>query len=386
MTPLFVSFQYFIFYRLSPTYMRRSRGCSVPLMRNSSSVQGKPLVRSSRLVLLLMCGLLLTSGCASLFGVKQQVKVPPLLTPLVNSTTPQLVAEVNRLAAVRSLRGKIDIQFQDTSFAESGLAEKYRTADGTIFLQRPGQIYLKIEAPFVGTNIAEMTSDGEHFRVAVLQGDEKFRRFVRGTNSARYPQLPVNGNDTSATDKKSKGMNDKRAVSVLSNLRPQHFTDALLVRPIQPRDESGYVYSRSEVYEEEADARARARKGARVVRGYYLLDELAPGGDTGVRLLRRFWFDRVGGIRLARLQTYDKDGSLMTDVVYRDPKSFGETGGFLMPSRVEITRPQDLYKLSVTYQAPESVVIDKAYDPAVFVLENKWQLPEVDLDKKNSGQ
>jgi hypothetical protein len=333
--------------------------------------------------MLLLGSLFLTSGCASLFGVKQQVKVPPLLTPLTNASTTQLIAEVNRLASVRSLRGKIDIQFQDTSFAESGLAEKYRTADGTVYLQRPGQIYLKIQAPFVGTNIAEMTSDGEHFRVAVLQGDDKFRRFVRGTNSAQYRQLPVNGD---APDKKSKGLNDKRAVSVLSNLRPQHFTDALLIRPIEPRAESGLVYARSEAYEEEADTRPRAKKGARIVRGYYVLDELAPGGETGARLLRRFWFDRVGGVRLARLQTYDKDGSLMTDVVYTEPKSFGETGGLALPSRIEITRPQDLYKLSVTYQSPEAVVIDKAYDPAVFVLENKWQLPEVDLDTKNSGK
>jgi hypothetical protein len=355
-------------------------------MLKLSPVQRKPLARRLSL-LLFLSSLFLTSGCSALFGVKQQVKVPPLLTPLNNASTPQLIAEVNRLAAVRSLRGKVDIQFQDTSFAESGLAEKYRTADGTVYLQRPGQIYLKIQAPFVGTNIAEMTSDGERFRVAVLQGDEKFRRFVRGTNSAQYKQLSVNGNGEAVKpDKKSKGINDKRAVSVLSNLRPQHFTDALLIRPIQPRAESGLVYARSEVYEEEADTRPRAKKGARIVRGYYLLDELAPGGDTGVRLLRRFWFDRVGGVRLARLQTYDKDGSLMTDVVYTETKSFGETGSMAMPSRIEITRPQDLYKLSVTYQSPEAVVIDRPYDPAVFVLENKWQLPEVDLDAKNSNQ
>jgi hypothetical protein len=353
-------------------------------MLNFLLVQRKSLVGRAAWLVLLLGSLFLTSGCAALFGVKQQVKVPPLLTPLANASTPQLIAEVNRLAAVRSLRGKIDIQFQDTSFAESGLAEKYRTADGTVYLQRPGQIYLKIQAPFVGTNIAEMTSDGEHFRVAVLQGDEKFRRFVRGTNNAQYKQLPVNGDAPGKTDKKSKGMNEKRTVSVLSNLRPQHFTDALLIRPIQPRDESGLVYARSEAYEEEADTRPRARKGARIVRGYYLLDELAPGGETGARLLRRFWFDRVGGIRLARLQTYDKDGSLMTDVVYTETKGFGETGSMAMPSRIDITRPQDLYKLSVTYQSPEAVVIDRPYDPAVFVLENKWQLPEVDLDNRNN--
>lgn len=340
------------------------------------------------LAVLLALSLLTMSGCASLFGVKRTVSVPSLLGPLSEANMPQLVAEVNRLAAVRSLRGKVDIEFQDTSFAESGLAEKYRTADGTVILQRPGQINLRIQAPFVGTNIAEMTSDGAQFRVAVLQGDEKFRRFVRGTNNASYQRMVVENGQANGQsgDKKGNVIDEKRAVSVLSNLRPQHFTDALLIRPVQSREESGMVYAQSEFYLEEEDTRPRAKKGSRVVRGYYLLDELAPGGDGGVRLMRRFWFDRVGGIRLARLQTFDTKGTLLTDVLYSEQKNFGEDGRIQMPSRVELTRPQDRYKLRLSYQAPEAVVIDRQYDAEIFQLENKWQLPEVDLDKRESGR
>src|ERR687884_1721688 len=167
-------------------------------MVNSFSLPKRSLSRFA-VAFILALSLLMMSGCATLFGVKREVKVTPLLGPLADANVNQLIAEVNRLAAVRSIKGKVDIQIQDNSFAESGLAEKYKTADGTVYLQRPGQVYLRIQAPFVGTNIAEMTSDGEHFRVAVLQGDEKFRRFVRGTNNAAYRQLPVNGN---ATNKK----------------------------------------------------------------------------------------------------------------------------------------------------------------------------------------
>src|SRR4051812_13408064 len=186
----------------------------------------------SRLVcfVLLALVLALTSGCASLFGVKRKVMVKPLLGPLEEASTARLIAEVNRLASVRSIKGKIDIQIQDNSFAEAGLAEKYRTADGTVYLQRPGQIYLRIQAPFVGTDIAQMTSDGEHFRVAVLQGDEKIHRFVLGTNSAVYPKLEM---DNNKNDKKKKDGKGEQTVNVLSSLRPQHFTDALMIRPIQ---------------------------------------------------------------------------------------------------------------------------------------------------------
>jgi hypothetical protein len=332
------------------------------------------------LLALLAVTLAATSGCSSLFGVKRTVKTTPLLGPLKDATTSELIAEVNHYASVRSIRGKIDIQIEDTSFAESGVAEKYRTADGTVYLQRPGKIYLKIQAPFVGTNIAEMTSDGERFRVAVLQGDEKYKRFVRGTNNASYPRLEMDAGGPGS--KGGKGKNGERTVSTLSNLRPQHFTDALLISPIQPRTDSGLVYAHSEFYQEEDDTSARAKKGDRVVRGYFLLDELAPGGETGARLVRRFWFDRVNGIRLARMQTFDKNGMLDSDVSYKEPKNFGEDGRLVMPSRVELTRPHDRYKLSVTYQSPDAVVFDREYEPQIFVLENKWQLPELDLDAR----
>lgn len=348
-------------------------------MFNSFALPKRPLARSICLLILVL-SLLFLSGCSKLFGVKRTVTVTPLLGPLKDASTTELINEANRMAAVRSIRGKIDIQIEDTSFAESGVAEKYRTADGTVYLQRPGQIYLKIQAPFVGTNIAEMTSDGEHFRVAVLQGDEKYKRFVRGTNDAVYPKLEMD--DPRPRDKNKKGQNGERTVSTLSNLRPQHFTDALLISPILPRTASGLLYAQSEFYLEEPDTRPRAKKGERVVRGYFLLDELEPGGETGVRLLRRFWFDRVSGIRLARLQTFDKAGMLDSDVSYNDPKNFGEDGRLVMPSRIELTRPHDRYKLSVSYQSPESVVFDREYQPNVFLLENKWQLPEVDLDER----
>jgi hypothetical protein len=348
-------------------------------MINSLSLQKRSQTRPV-LLLVLALGLVVLSGCSSLFGVKRTVTVTPLLGPLSVASTTELIAEANRLAAVRSIRGKIDIQILDTSFAESGIAEKYRTADGTVYLQRPGKIYLKIEAPFVGTNIAEMTSDGEHFRVAVLQGDEKYKRFVRGTNNADYPKLEVDS--PRPGDKKKKGQNGERTVSTLSNLRPQHFTEALMISPIQPRDVTGMVYAQTEFYQDEADIGPRAKKNERVVRGYYLLDELAPGGSTGVRLVRRFWFDRVGGIRLARLQTFDKAGAIDSDVSYMDPKNFGENGLLVMASRIELTRPRDRYKLSVSYQSPESVVFDREFPSEVFVLENKWQLPEMDLDER----
>ncbi|MCM3900988.1 MAG: hypothetical protein ND866_04720 [Pyrinomonadaceae bacterium] len=301
-----------------------------------------------------------------------------MLTPLVDANRAQLITEVNRLAAVKSIRGKVDITFEDTSFAEVGIAEKYKQADGTITLQRPGKVYLVIQVPFIATDIAQMTSDGETFRVAVLQGDEKYRRFVKGTNNATYQKLELNGDGGGeAVKNKKKVMSGKETVSALSNLRPQHLTDAFMISPVA--SQPGLVYSQSEFFQEEPDIRPRAKKGSRVVRGYYLLEEFSPTSAGEMRLVRRFWFDRVGGFRLARLQTYDDQGLLTTDIAYWDDKAVGPDGRKL-PSRIDITRPHDHYRLSLSYQAPESMNIDREYPSGAFVLENRWQLPEVNLD------
>jgi len=333
--------------------------------------------------LILLCSVPLLQGCSSLNFIKRKVTVPPLLAPLVEADTAQLINEINRVASVKSLRGKVDIQFLDTSFAKCGVAEKYRTADGTVIVERPGRVNLRIQVPFAGTDVAQMASDGERFQVAVLQGDTKYRRFVRGTNSSVYPKLETGGGgeaDCGGGEKK-RAMTEQRTVGALSGLRPQHFTDALLVRPVAS-DNSTYIYARSETFAEERDDRKGAGRNARVVRGYYILDELAPEGNGRARLSRRFWFDRFGTLRLARLQTFDANGSIATDVVYREPKSFGDAGRYNLPSRIELTRPQDRYSIQISYQTPGDVKTDEAYKPEIFVLQNRWQLPETDLDSR----
>ncbi|MGH9882403.1 MAG: hypothetical protein ACRD6N_13280, partial [Pyrinomonadaceae bacterium] len=91
--------------------------------------------------LLLISGLFFATGCG-LFGASKKVQIPQLLTPLAEANKDQLISEINRLASLQSIHGKVDIQFEDTSFAEAGIAEKYRQADGTVTLQRPGKVYL----------------------------------------------------------------------------------------------------------------------------------------------------------------------------------------------------------------------------------------------------
>lgn len=335
--------------------------------------------KTTKVATVALAVLLFTSACSL---VHKQVETEKLLTPLSEANASELISVVNKLVGVRSIRGRVDIQFEDTSFATSGIAEKYRTADGSILIERPGKVYLAIQGP-LAIDIAQMSSDGELFRIAILKGDEKYRRFVKGTNSAVYPKLDMDEAPVAVADKKAKSTSEAKTVSALSNLRPQHLTEALLIRPVDGHA-SGVLYAQSEFFESEKDP-SKSDSNKRVVRGYYLLDELQPGADNSARLLRRFWFDRVGGIRLARLQSFDEKGVLVNDVTYGPLMKFGAEGeGPQMPAKISLTRPQDHYKITITYQAPESLVLDHDYPGDVFVLTNKWNLPEVDLDAKKT--
>ena len=308
-------------------------------------------------------------GCS----VKSSVERPTLLKA-ETADSAALTAIVNRFARVGSLRAKMNLKFEDNSYAENGIAEKYQTADGEIVVQRPANILLKVQIPIIHTDIVQMTSDGEKFRVAVLKDNAggKYVNYVLGTNAADYSPLQKQAKESG---------DDIKEVSAFSNLRPQHFTDALLVRPI---DTANYSYLTSTINQEEFDLSANRKSPLRwVLRGYYLLDEMKRAEDGTMKITRRFWFDRVGTIRLARQQIFDDKGEIESDIVYGKEGDLTATGEYNnLPLRIEVTRPKEKYKMSLEYQTPSTVDIGKTYKPEVFVLKNSWNLTEVDLDKK----
>lgn len=324
--------------------------------------------------LVLVVGVAFASGCNV---VKKESKTPTLLKT-ENATLAELVGEVNRFARVGSMRAKMDLKFEDNSFAQFGSKEVYRSADGEVVVQRPASIYLKVQVPVIKSDVAQMTSDGTKFRVAILQdgGSGKYKKFVMGTNDADYSKLQKG---LSAADG---DMSDqlKQNVNAFANLRPQHFTDAVLVRPTDEQ----HVYAQSSTYQIEEDPTQGKKSPLRSVnRGYYLLDEFRRGDAGELKITRRFWFDRVGGIRLARQQIFDVKGEIESDITYGREGNLTATGEYArLPLQILVTRPQEKYSMRLTYQSPEAVTIGKTYKESVFVLENSWGLEEVDLDKK----
>lgn len=326
------------------------------------------------LFVILLCSLaVFLSGCNF---VKKEDKTPTLLKTETASRA-ELVGEVNRFARVNSMRAKMYLKFEDNSFAQFGNKEVYRSADGEVVVQRPASILLKVQVPVIKTDVAQMTSDGKNFRVAILQdgGSGKYKKFVKGTNDADYSKLHKNLN---AAENGNGAANQN--VSAFANLRPQHFTDAILVRPIDSAD----LYTQSTIFQIEEDVTQPKKSPLRtVVRGYYLLDEFVKGGDGDLKITRRFWFDRVGGIRLARQQIFDAAGEIESDIIYGQEGTLTEGTDYKnLPLRIQVTRPKEKYTMSLTYQTPELVTIGNNFPAAAFILQNTWNLEEVDLDKK----
>src|SRR5213592_3790493 len=164
-------------------------------------------------MLFAVTAVLLAFGCNI---VKTDKKTPTLLKT-ENANRQTLIDEVNRFARVDSLRAKMDLEFEDNSFAEFGSKEVYRRADGEIVVQRPGKILLKVQVPIIHSDVAQMTSDGETFRVAVLQdgGSGKYKKFLKGTNSADYSKLQR----VLSKEELEKAKINKESVNAFINLR-----------------------------------------------------------------------------------------------------------------------------------------------------------------------
>lgn len=312
---------------------------------------------------------------ASCNVVKSPQKTPTLLST-ESASQDQLMAEVNRFARVESIEARMNLKFEDNSFAQFGSKEVYRAADGQIVVQRPANIYMKVQVPVIKSDVAQMTSDGEKFRVAILQdgGSGKYKQFVMGTNAADYSSLQKQLGEENGDGA------IKQNVNAFANLRPQHFTDALLVRPTDSKN----LYTVSTIFQVEEDEREAKKSPLRkVTRGYYLLDEFARTDDGKLVVLRRFWFDRNVKIRLARQQIFDAKGEIASDITYGIEGKLTETPDYdRLPLQVIVTRPQEKYSMKLTYQSPESVKIGNSYPATAFMLQNSWELKELDLDKK----
>ena len=227
----------------------------------------------------------------------------------------ELVGAYNRQAdAVHSLNASV-LMSPTAGVAYSGVIHDYHQVSGFVLAAKPEMIRVIGQAPVVGTNIFDMVSDGQMFRIFIPSKNE----FLVGpTQFERATKNPI------------------------ENLRPQHLLDAFFWIAIG--NEQPAVLEQMDIPPSR----------------YYVLSVLR-GSSPNFEIERKIWFDR-SDLRVSRLQIYGPDGRLDSDISYADwqdaappsaqdpsaPEPAGEkpkTSPLAFPRTIRVTRPQQDYRL-----------------------------------------
>ncbi len=118
-----------------------------------------PISLNSRSFAQLFFFVIFASALGGCSGIFKKTHSRPALLKSENATQAQLLDVVNHFARVNSMRAKMDLKFEDNSYAEQGIAVDYITVTSEIVVQRPASILFKVQAPIVGTDVVQMTSD-----------------------------------------------------------------------------------------------------------------------------------------------------------------------------------------------------------------------------------
>src|SRR5262249_21858225 len=148
--------------------------------------------------------------------------------------------------------------------------------------------------PVVRNKAFDMVSNGTDFKLYVPARS----RFIVGKNELVQP-----------------------SANKLENIRPQHFQDAIIVRPIAPEDKILL-----ENFTDEDNA-------------FYILHIVRDNGNQQLLLSRTIWFNRID-LRLARQLIFDANGNILTDARYSDWQTYDNVP---FPKHIEINRPRDEY-------------------------------------------
>lgn len=236
----------------------------------------------------------LASGCA----VSHKTVLAPIASaPAMNSTKAELIDRYNHEAsAVRTINAAVRMS-PTAGSALSGVIENYHQVNGYVLAERPDSIRVIGQAPVIAKDIFDMASDGQVFHIFIPSKNE----FIEGPADLRLAgKHPI------------------------ENLRPQHLFDAL-IWPAIGND--------APVLLEEADA---------LPIHYYVLT-VAANGSQGWELQRKVWFDRAS-LQIARIQTYDAAGAVISDVQMKD---WQPADAVDYPRHILIDRPIDEYRLDI---------------------------------------
>jgi len=218
---------------------------------------------------------------------------------LLSTDKDSLIKEIaQRYAAIQSFNATVDMT-PALGTANKGRITEYKDVRAYILFRKPAHIRIIGLYPVVRNKAFDMVSNGSQFRLYIPAKN----RFIEGANEIEKP-----------------------SPNKLENLRPSHFLEALLVRPIDPAREQTIF----ENFTDEDNAT-------------YILSIITQNAG-GPILERQLWFERLK-LQLVRQLIFDANGDILTDARYSDWQYYDHVP---FPKQIEIERPKDEYGVVMT--------------------------------------
>jgi outer membrane lipoprotein-sorting protein len=244
---------------------------------------------------------LLSVGFTSCFARRRLIarKGVSNTQPLLTADRQTLLDSVTRqFEAVRDFNAEVDM-VPALGTAEKSKITEYKDVRAYILFRRPSDIRLIGLYPVVRTKAFDMVSNGLDFKLYVPSRN----RFLVGKNEIEQP-----------------------SANKLENLRPQHFLDAMLVRPVDLKTEKVLLMNLTD--EDNA---------------FYIIPVVHENGNGQLQLSRSIWFNRYN-LTIARQFIFDATGNILTDARYSDWKAYDNVA---FPKHIEINRPKDEYAVVI---------------------------------------
>ena len=210
---------------------------------------------------------------------------------------------------MQSMQATVDI---DTTVGgqKRGKVTDYQQIRGYVLARKPSMLRMIGLMPIVRNRAFDMVSNGKEFKLWIPPKN----RFVEGRNDVETPN----------------------AKQPLENLRPQHIYDALMLREIDPQEETVAMGVGEELV---TDA-----KGRKTTQPDYEIYVIRKKGDNDSYLSRKIVFSRVDLLPNRQI-VYDENGNQATDSLYGEYKAYD---GVNFPSKIEIKRPQEEYDITLS--------------------------------------
>ncbi|MEG9431055.1 outer membrane lipoprotein-sorting protein [Terriglobus sp. ADX1] len=261
--------------------------------------------RNSLLLLALLPAL---GGC--LRTTRSVMKTHPPEQVLSSSLDHIVKSTADRYDSIKTLKASVEMQ-ASTGGGKQGKVVDYTSFNGYILIRKPGDFHFLGLLPAIHTRMVDMVTNGQTFTLVIPPKS----RAVTGSNTITTPSK-----------------------NALENLRPDMFTDSLLIQSAKP-GELVSMTSDDRIYQPDPTKK-------------YIVDE--PEYEFGIyrpvqnsQELKTQRVIHIGRSTLLPYQQdiYDEKGQLVTVANYSDYKMFGET---TFPAKITIRRPQDEITLNMT--------------------------------------